>query len=405
MLVKQLSEGTKEHTLTAFWEYLIYGELIYQIFEDDYKRSYGRDQSVTERLDQLREHYESILEGREGDFSERMMNLLEDVTRRFKAIYGAEAQDQFLTTEQVTDLIYKTNVSDIQTLTLDYLSHKERTLVLIDNIDKGWGAYGVDTDDVMVVRTLLEALRKISRQASRREVEFDWLVFLRNDVFELLVDDQSDRGKEDKIVVDWDSPAALREVIERRISVSTRGPNNRGATWADLATQSIDNEDSLDWLLKRSLMRPRYIIQLVNECIGHALTSGHPKITESDLKHGYRLYSLDIVGNTNFELRDVYPAAYDAIYCLIGSPRKTTIGNIRKLLTDFGYDDGDIPEIIRLFFWYGVLGAQSKNGEEKYIYDYRYDEKIFSRVRQITEGEEEEVFINLAFSAGLDCVQ
>ena len=60
---------------------------------------------------------------------------------------------------------------------------------------------------------------------------------------------------------------------------------------------------------------------------------------------------------------------------------------------------------IRLFFWYGVLGAQSKNGEEKYIYDYRYDEKIFSRVRQITEGEEEEVFINLAFSAGLDCVQ
>lgn len=37
-LVKFLSEGTKEHTITAFWEYLIYGELINKIFEDDYSR-------------------------------------------------------------------------------------------------------------------------------------------------------------------------------------------------------------------------------------------------------------------------------------------------------------------------------------------------------------------------------
>lgn len=121
------------------------------------------------------------------------------------------------------------------------------------------------------------------------------------------------------------------------------------------------------------------------------------------LYNRYRLYSLDIIANTNFEIRDVYPASHDAVYTLIGFKRLCTIEDIKLTLLVNNYSEQDIQEIVRLFFWFGVLGAKTEHGEEKYIYDYRYDEKIFSRVRQSHLADKEPVYINMAFARGLDC--
>lgn len=375
-LVNMLSAGTKEHTLTALWEYLIYGEIIYKIFEDDSKY-YGRNKMISDLLDNLRNHYDAILQGREGDFSERMMGLLKQVHTHFQETYGQESDQIFLTTDQVTNLLYKTDIRQVQNCTLSYLKQKRRTLVLIDNIDKGWGAHGVDKDDVIIVVTLMEALRKIEREASRRDIEFDWLLMLRNDVYELLVEDQSDRGKEDKIVVDWDSYAALRQVIERRIYASTiLEATSRGADWRDIAEPIIDGVDSMQWVIERCLMRPRYLIQIVNECIGQAIATSHQKISNEDFLEGYRLYSLDIIGNTNYEMRDVFPESNDAIYALIGLPRRTTIEDVEIALLDNGFSKDKLQKIEKLFFWFAVLGAKTGGGEEKYIYDYRYESPV-----------------------------
>ena len=404
-LVNHLTAGTKEHTLTAFWGYLLLGEVVNKIFETDYRKFYGKDPRLTEALDRLRPHRDSFMEDLEGDFSERMMLLLDRISTEFKTKHG-EQSGKFLTTGEVTDLIYRSDIRKVEHDTLEYLKLRGRTIVLLDNIDKGWGAHGVDSDDVTIVTALIDALRKLERQASRNQVEFDWLLFLRNDVYELLIDQQSDRGKEDTIFVDWESPSALRSVVDRRISVSTSDKsNNAGVQWESFAVNLVDGQRSMDWLIDRSLMKPRYLIQLVRECIGHAVTAGKSEIELEDLREGYRLYSLDVIGNTNFELRDVNPNSFDSIYALIGSQRRTTIGEVHGKLRSEGYEKEDIGEIVRLFFWYGILGASTANGEERYIFDYRYDEKIFFRFRQTQLLQSEPVYINLAFSRGLDCVE
>ncbi len=404
-LVNLLTAGTKEHTLTAFWTYLLLGELINKIFESDYRRFYGRNPKITAALDEIRPHRDHFMENLEGDFSERMASLLDRIAVEFKEKYGGSDSKKFLTTSEVTDLIYKSDIREVEAAVLGYLSLKDRTVTLLDNIDKGWGAHGVDSDDVTIVTALMDALRKLERQAGRADVELDWLLFLRNDVYELLIDQQSDRGKEDTIFVDWDSPAALRSVVDKRIAVSTAAVMRpAGAKWEDIAVGIMNGQDSMSWLIERSLMKPRYLIQLARECHGNAVTAGESQIAEDDFKEGYRIYSLDVIGNTNFELRDVFPPSFDAIYSLIGANRLTTVGEVRDRIEAEGYAPEDAEEIVRLFFWYGVLGAKTATGEEKYVYDYRYDEKIFSRVRQTKLGRDEPVFINLAFSRGLDCI-
>lgn len=402
-LVKLLAAGTKEHTLTAFWEYIIYGEIIHKIFESDYPKFYGKNPKLTEILDELQPIKEKMFEAREGDFSERMIGLIRQVNDRFKEQYGT-GKTVSLHTAQVTELLYAANIRDIHRKVTQYLSTRERGLLLIDNVDKGWGAHGVDDDDVLIVSTLIDALRKVERQALKADAKLDWLLFLRNDVFELLVDRQNDRGKDGKIIVDWDSKAALSKVIEERVNSSGFGAFGRTVTWADVAVPTVDGETSLDWMISRTLMRPRYLIQLCDECIGHADSAGNDRIEVADFLEGFRCFSLDIIGNTNFELRDVEPLAEDALYSLIGMHRTTTIGEIKAALLGENYGPETVERIVYLFFWFAVLGAKTPNGGEKYIYDYRYDTKIFGKMRDTSLGDDEVVFINPAFAKGLDCI-
>lgn len=402
-LVKLLAAGTKEHTLTAFWEYIIYGEIIHKIFESDYPKFYGKNPQLTAILDELTPIKEKMFEAREGDFSERMIGLIRQVNERFKEQYGTR-EGVSLHTAQVTELLYEADIRDIHRKVTQYLATRDRGMLLIDNVDKGWGAHGVDDDDVLIVSTLIDALRKVERQALRANGKLDWLLFLRNDVFELLVDQQNDRGKDGKIIVDWDSRAALSKVIEERISASGLDTVNRDVSWGEIAIPSIEGEASLDWMINRTLMRPRYLIQLCDECIGHADAAGNERIEESDFDEGFRNFSLDIIGNTNFELRDVEPLAEDALYALIGMHRVTTVGEVKAALIQEGYSKESVERIIYLFFWFAVLGAKTPNGGEKYIYDYRYDMKIFGKMRSSSMGDDEVVFVNPAFAKGLDCI-
>lgn len=402
-LVKLLAAGTKEHTLTAFWEYIIYGEIIHKIFESDYPKFYGKNPQITKMLDELSPIKEKMFEAREGDFSERMIGLIRQVNGRFKEQYGAN-ESISLHTAQVTELLYEADFREIHRKVNQYLATRDRGLLLIDNVDKGWGAHGVDDDDVLIVSTLIDALRKVERQALKADAKLDWLLFLRNDVFELLVDRQNDRGKDGKIIVDWDSKAALSKVIEERISASSYDAFGKEVSWAELAIPVIEGEPSLDWMIARTLMRPRYLIQLCDECIGHADAAGNERIDYNDFMEGFRNFSLDIIGNTNFELRDVEPVAEDALYALIGIRRITTIGEVKEALINEGFQIESADRIINLFFWFAVLGTETPNGGEKYIYDYRYDAKIFEKMRNTSLGDKEVVFINPAFAKGLDCV-
>ena len=151
-------------------------------------------------------------------------------------------------------------------------------------------------------------------------------------------------------------------------------------------------------------MRPRYLIQLCDECIGHADAVGNERIEYSDFNEGFRNFSLDIIGNTNFELRDVEPKSEDAIYSLIGSKRETRLGDVKDALLASGFLESDLERILYLFFWFSVLGTKTPNGGERYIYDFRYDMKLFEKMRQISLGSDEIVYVNRAFAKGLDCV-
>lgn len=388
-LISLLSEGTKEHTVSAFWEYILLLEICHQCLVQD-QRFVGRDGDITRLLPHLRESYFDDPYIQEGDFSERTAKLLNEVFSRVPAL-AKKSDSVELSREQITDIIYRHDIHKLRKDVIEYLSFKDRVVVLVDNLDKGWEPSGVSSDDLLMLRSLMEAGRKIERELARHDVEGFCVVFLRNDIYELLLERTPDRGKEGKVAIDWTDPDYLKLLLRRRLSAS-----QADAAWSSIATTHVDGSPSIDWVIERSLMRPRYLIDLVGKCLGIAATYGHNIIEESDFRSGYSAYSYDVLVLTNLEVRDVRPEFFDAIFALQSLSSTTTKIEIDLALLSRGFDENYHKDIIDLLVWYGVLGCINDQDEAKYIYQVEYNSHVLEQLR-VKRGHDDEKFeINIA---------
>ena len=252
-VLKYMQKGTLEHTIMAIWEYVLLLEIAYKLLEKDQKL-HTRDHTLYEPYTQLRDLYYAIGYSSEGDFSERMNRLLDVIRDDFQATYGKET-DQNLSETQVTELIYKHNIPDLLISLNNYLALKSEVFLLIDNVDKGWPTHGIQDEDLLIIRTLLDATRKIEREFARVDINCKTLVFLRNDVYELLVEETPDRGKEETVALDWADPEALLELLRKRF-VYGELPDDTvfGKVWHQVVTSHIDGEESSQYLVERCLM-------------------------------------------------------------------------------------------------------------------------------------------------------
>ena len=67
-------------------------------------------------------------------------------------------------------------------------------------------------------------------------------MFIRNDVYELLVEESPDRGKETKAVLDWTDQDLLREVVRRRLVFSGLSREiSAGEAWLAICTSHINS--------------------------------------------------------------------------------------------------------------------------------------------------------------------
>jgi hypothetical protein len=175
-----LADGARMHLITALFEYVLYLEICYKLLEKD-RVKHTRDARLYEPYRKLLSVYESGKAG-EGDFSERLLSLSQELVDAFRSRFGNNA-NQRLTASEVTELIHKREVRDIREALSIYLRFKESVWILFDNLDKGWSPHGLTDDDVMILRCLIDAARKIQHQLQRDNHDFHCIVFVRNDVY------------------------------------------------------------------------------------------------------------------------------------------------------------------------------------------------------------------------------
>jgi hypothetical protein len=400
-----LEEGTREHTITAFWKYLLLLEVAYKILEKD-RSLHLRDHDIYEPYQQLAHLYKEDKYSQEGDFSERMLRLVEQIADTFSRRHGDAGVGDMtklrLNRQQMTELLYVHDIHQLRNQIEQYLVHKNGLWILFDNLDKGWSAHGITDDDLLIIRSLLDATRKIEQSLQRIEIDCHTIVFLRNDVYSLLVEATPDRGKETRASLDWNEPDLLRDLLRRRLVYN--GLDEHASfddLWRMIAVSLVDGEDSSQYLIDRSLMRPRFLLNLPSYCRGYAINLGHDKIHPEDIQKGLNAFSTDLIYDIGLEIRDVLPFAEDVLYVFFSQSAKLSEEEINLVLGQ-KFDSEKRQQIMDLLLWYGVLGLIRDDGSEAFIYTVNYDMKRLTALRVIVPPERRRFCINPALWLGLE---
>jgi nucleoside phosphorylase len=405
-----LPQAVQVHVATAFWEYLLLLEICHKLLQQD-RTIHSRDQNIYQLYRNLQEIYKEKNIEEEFDFSERMYQLVQKISIVFNDKYNNDKEKiKYLSSQEVTQLLYSYDLPDLREKLTKYLSYKNSVWILFDNIDKGWPTRGVTEADIIILRALLEATRKLDKAFTRKEIDCHSIVFIRNDVFELLVDQSSDRGKESKVSLDWTDRDLLKELLRLRII------NNNSFSeetlfedvWNKVSVPYIDGELTIDYLIERSLMRPRNLLSLVNYAKANAINLRHSKITEADIQKAIMAYSADIGNEVGLEIRDVFPKSEDILYSFVGVPRRFTLADLKIYLRNARIQENDELKIIEILFWFAFIGVTiNRNNEEvdTFIYDVFYDMK---KLKQLIKPKLEQndhsisVCIHPAFCPFLD---
>jgi hypothetical protein len=395
-ILTYLSSGARQHLITAFWEYLILLEVAYKILEKD-QYTYRHNHELHDLYLKLRNTYQLPDFANEGDFSERLTKLSDSLVDRYQEIYGKE-DAQRLTAAQVTELLYTHDLKELRTIISNYLTHKKSVWVLFDNLDKGWSTHGVDVIDAIVLRCLVDAGRKIEREMRRDDHDFHCIVFVRNDVYDHLMRNSADYGKESRAALDWNDPDMLREMLRLRLVNGMRGKLDKydfQTVWRELCTSHYFGEETSSYIIDRSLMRPRNVLKIFNHCRGFATNFGRQKISDQDIEKGINAYSHDLLEELDRELTDVYPAAKDLLYYFLDAPAVLTTKQLDAILEEGGLPPEEREKVIDFLLYYGVVGTRL--GEtDHFIYSVNYDLKVL-KIRASRHTEAADYVVNPAF--------
>lgn len=402
-----LSEGSREHLLTALWEYVILLEIAFRILRDErttHVHNHMLNKPYRDINTFLRRELQNTEISDEGDFSERLDRVLQHVEVNLGKRPELAGGNAALSNPTVIEVLHSVDLKQLQTLVEEYVKHKEGVWILVDNLDKGWPATGVTEDDTRIIRCLQSALHKIEKPLRRADVTCKGIVFIRSDVYERVIEATPDKGKTSKVTLDLANRDILREILRLRFAYALDQDDVKlEDLWPRIMVSHVGAtaDETSDFLIARSLMRPRFLLDLFQSCRSNAVTLGHDKVTEEDLKNGLIDYSLNLAANIGFEIRDVYHEAPDIVYELIGYGQRVSLSKVQHLLNERGVPTPD--EFVELLMWYGVLAPVNVKGEARYIYDERYDMRKLKAVHSGVSAGGDPVFeINPAFWAALE---
>lgn len=180
-----------------------------------------------------------------------------------------------------------------------------------------------------LIRALVETVKDFVQVKNAKVV-----IAVRFDLLERVFRRTRDAGfQEEKfevadLRVEWNREL-LTSVLNTRISKLIEGRFAKiDVKWQDIMVKEIDKQSTIDYLLARTMMRPRDLIQFFNFCIAKA--SDRPQITAQMIREGEGEYSRDRLRSLADEWFADYPNLPEFVQLLEGKQRCFVLSSIPK---------------------------------------------------------------------------
>ena len=84
---------------------------------------------------------------------------MEKISTEYRSQHG-DSKNVRLTSANLTEMLYSHDVKNLTEQVINYMANKEVCWLLFDNIDKGWPTSGLEHEDLLIIRGLIDATKK-----------------------------------------------------------------------------------------------------------------------------------------------------------------------------------------------------------------------------------------------------
>ena len=221
-----------------------------------------------------------------------------------------ERRDVVERAQIVINKIQLKELSEILDQVNDILDDEHKTFyITIDDLDCDW------VDDVMryrLIRSLIDTVRDFHK-IRHAKIIMSLRLDLIERVFRLTRDSGFQEEKYESLILrlSW-SKNQLIEILDKRIHFLVKDQYTKSKVgYLDIMPQLIGKKKTIDFLLKRTMMRPRDIILFFNQCIHEAVN--RPNITVDMIHRAEGEYSRGRMRSLFDEWFNDYPGLVEFI--------------------------------------------------------------------------------------------
>ena len=167
----------------------------------------------------------------------------------------------------------------------------------------------------------------------------------------------------------------LKQVIHLRLQASLVDKvRSFDEIWSRFFVATVGGRDTFDYLVDHCLMRPRFLIAIIETAIANAINRGHEKVLEIDCMDAVNQHSNSILNDFGYEIRDVSGASEKVLHSLAGTTEYITKAEVLERFERAKIIDKKQSEkLFEYMLWYGVIGVVNEKNVECYIYDFDYN--------------------------------
>jgi hypothetical protein len=246
----------------------------------------------------------------------------------------------------------------------------DRMLLLIDQIEQVWSN---DPESDAMVTGLLLAAKHVSKELPGVRC----VVFLRSDIYDAVQFGEADKFHGDEMRIDW-SASALLDLLLIRAQASLGNEITAEQLWGQVFPSLAAGQPANEYLISRSQLRPRDVIQFANLCRDTAIANGHTSILASDAEGAELQYSRWKLQDLVREYKINYPflahlfaifqnsgfiVSRSAIEGRLAPIQHTLLDQYAEYSSTFSVDN-----IIDILYGIGFLGVERK---KRSVYTYQ----------------------------------
>lgn len=351
--VKNELDGVKKgYLLQSWWKFMIYSEVIKACYEKIREKPVSATFSACE--DRIMKYVDSRDDILQSSFTTRLVNTVRNLVKNHKGLAN---------TVPLSEILHEQEIGQMHDMLLDYIQENEgRCNVVIDSLDANWYLgedYKIMADILLsLIDSARDVWRTCKRDLSKLRIDSDIsiLIFLRNDVFEVVLGVAKEPDKLQYELILWDNFDDLFEIVNQRILDSLADYDVDILNWADILEPGFTPEDMKDFVRSSLIWRPRDIIFFFERAFYCARSRGAKFLGRRDFNAAMVEYSEHAFRSLCGESQPYIPRMEDLVLEFAEGRQTLSLKDVEQKLKDARVKKRDMRKTIDFLVKANFLG-------------------------------------------------